>query len=338
MPLVFSLMNNLLLTGGFGYIGSKFIEKYHKKYNITCFDTSYYDANEQTVNQVKKSIYGDIRNLTPDLLNGVDYVVHMAELCNDPLSDFDPSLTKEINIDATSRFLKLCEESNIKKFIYMSSCSVYGFSEEDFVDENSKVHGLTEYANAKIQNENKLIKGKNNFETVIFRNATAYGVSKNIRLDIVLNDLVFEAINSGSITLLSDGSPIRPLVHIADICNLIDQVIESNKNLDKAILNIGEIDSNYTIKELALTVAKVLGIDKVSIGESSPDHRSYRVNFEKLSQHFPDYNFEFNIEKGINEFADEYIKGKTYSNGKRIKSRIRRIQNKELNQKLFWND
>ena len=303
-------MEKILLTGGFGYIGSKFIEKFHNKYKIICFDTSFYEFDSEIHHLTSKYVNADIRNLNSELLKDIDYVVHMAELCNDPLSDFDPSLTKEINIDATSRFLDLCNSSNIKKFIYMSSCSVYGFSEEDYVNEKSKVNGLTAYANAKIQNELKLIQSKNNFETIIFRNATAFGFSKNIRLDIVLNDLVYESIKKNSITLLSDGTPIRPMVHISDICNLIDIFIESKENYDKNIFNIGAIDSNFTIKELALNVAEILNISNVSFGNSSPDHRSYKVNFEKLNNEFPFYDFEFDIKKGISELANEFKKVK----------------------------
>lgn len=329
-------MINLLLTGGNGYIGSKFIEKFNNKYNITCFDTSYYGANDNLENIVFNTIKSDIRNFDSQLLDNIDYVVHMAELCNDPLSEFNPSLTQEINVDATKNFLNLCNNSGVKKFIYMSSCSVYGFSDESYVDENSNVHGLTAYADAKIKNENNMIDMDNKFETIIFRNATAYGVSKNIRLDIVLNDLVYEAVTKNSITLLSDGSPIRPLVHISDICNLIDLVINAEMPLDKNIFNIGEIGSNYTIKELAYTVAKMLKINEVSIGNTSPDQRSYRVNFEKLKSFFPNYQFEFDIEKGINELAEEYKKGNSLTNGRRIKTILRKIEKGELDNSLYW--
>lgn len=329
-------MKKLLLTGGYGYIGSKFIEKFSSKYTISVLDTVFFGKALKNLNFEHTHIDKDIRDLTLSDLDDIDVVVHMAELCNDPLTELNPSLTKEINVDATQKLLDLSNKNNVKKFIYMSSCSVYGVAKEDLVDEMSEVQGISEYATAKILNEKYITSNEFNFESVVLRNATAYGYSTNIRLDIVVNDLVYAAIKSNKMQLLSDGTPIRPLVHVSDICNTVDYFIDSEQNFDKEIFNVGRSDSNYSIKDIALTIGNELNISDISFSSQNPDKRSYKVSFLKIEDFLEKEIFEFNLFDGIKDLIHNFASKNEFPNGRRIKRINELIENKKLNSELRW--
>ena len=194
-------------------------------------------------------IYKDIRNISLEDLKDIEAIVHMAELSNDPLGDLNKEVTRKINHEGTMRLLEIANRSNVKKVIYMSSASVYGFS-NDIVSELSTTNPLTEYAKAKVNNENFILDNEFSFQTIILRNSTAFGYSKNLRLDLVVNDLTFDGFFNKKIKLLSDGTPKRPLVHIHDICKLIDLILIDTRNLDKEIINVGSDNLNFSIKEL----------------------------------------------------------------------------------------
>ena len=329
-------MKKLLLTGGYGYIGSKFIEKFSSKFNISVLDTVYYGKPLNNINFKHTHIDKDIRDVTLSDLDDIDIVVHMGELCNDPLTDLNPSLTQEINVEATQNLLDLSSKNNVQRFIYMSSCSVYGIATEDLVDEKSKVQGISTYANSKILNEEYITNNKFNFESVILRNATAYGYSTNIRLDIVVNDLVNAAIKSNKIELLSDGTPIRPLVHISDICNTVDYFIDSVQNFDKEIFNVGRSEANYSIKEIAETIGKELNISDISFSSQNPDKRSYKVSFLKIENFLEKEIFEFTLLDGIKDLIDNFKIENEFPNSRRIKKINELIENKKLDSSLRW--
>lgn len=329
-------MKKLLLTGGYGYIGSKFIEKFSSKFNISVLDTVYYGKPLNNINFKHTHIDKDIRDVTLSDLDDIDVVVHMGELCNDPLTDLNPSLTQEINVEATQNLLDLSSKNNVQRFIYMSSCSVYGIATEDLVDEKSKVQGISTYANSKILNEEYITNNKFNFESVILRNATAYGYSTNIRLDIVVNDLVNAAIKSNKIELLSDGTPIRPLVHISDICNTVDYFIDSEQNFDKEIFNVGRSEANYSIKEIAETIGKELNISDISFSSQNPDKRSYKVSFLKIENFLEKEIFEFTLLDGIKDLIDNFKIENEFPNSRRIKKVNELIENKKLDSSLRW--
>lgn len=329
-------MKKLLLTGGYGYIGSKFIEKFSSKFNISVLDTVYYGKPLNNINFKHTHIDKDIRDVTLSDLDDIDVVVHMGELCNDPLTDLNPSLTQEINVEATQNLLDLSSKNNVQRFIYMSSCSVYGIATEDLVDEKSKVQGISTYANSKILNEEYITNNKFNFESVILRNATAYGYSTNIRLDIVVNDLVNAAIKSNKIELLSDGTPIRPLVHISDICNTVDYFIDSEQNFDKEIFNVGRSEANYSIKEIAETIGKELNISDISFSSQNPDKRSYKVSFLKIENFLEKEIFEFTLLDGIKDLIDNFKIENEFPNSRRIKKVNALIENKKLDSSLRW--
>ena len=325
-------MKKILLTGGLGYIGSYFFEKYSSKYDLTIIDTNYFQA----VDENKNIVYKDIRNINQKDLLDIDVVIHMAELSNDPLGDLDKNLTNEINHLATLDLLETANNSNIKKFIYMSSASVYGFSEK-ILKEKDKVSPLTEYSKAKVRNEDYILNNKFNFETIILRNSTAFGFSKNLRLDLVVNDLTYSALKENKIVLLSDGSPKRPIIHIHDICKFIDVLINEKRNLDKEIFNVGDESLNYSIREIAETVSSVLEVDDISIGKFDSDQRSYQLSFIKLKEYFPEYKINFDLEEGILDLVDNFKKYKIKGNERRVQLLNQLIKQKQLDENLKWN-
>tara|TARA_B100000945_G_C20349938_1_gene581751 strand:- start:39 stop:1022 length:984 start_codon:yes stop_codon:yes gene_type:complete len=326
-------MKKILLTGGLGYIGSRFYEKYQNKYNISILDTGFFTDRNKILNKNVQLI--DIREIKKEYFEDIDFVVHMGELSNDPLGDLDPSLTKEINHLATKNLLEIANSSKIKKFIYMSSASIYGFSEE-ISNEKSELNPLTEYSKAKYKNEKFIIENNFNFETIMLRNSTAFGYSSNLRLDLVVNDLTYGGLVNNEISLLSDGSPKRPLVHVDDICNFINIVLDDDRNLDKEIFNVGHEELNYSIKEIAESIAKILNIENLKFGDFDSDQRSYYLSFDKVKQYFPEYTIEYNLLNGVSHLVENLNKYKLTGNEKRLKKIDKLLNTKKLDEKLYW--
>ena len=295
---------NILITGAFGYIGSTFINEYFEKYNIFTLDTNYFGISDNLKSKTKKNLIKDIRDVSEADLKEVDIVVHMSELSNDPMGELQPNITKEINVYGTNQLISAANNSNISKFIYMSSCSVYGFN-ESFANENTGVNPLTEYAKSKVENEENLLNNHGKFEVKILRNATAFGFSPNHRLDLVVNDLVYSALKNSKIEVLSDGSPIRPIVHIKDICKIISHLIEEVEKGD-VLFNVGGNNLNYSIKEIALAVSRITKISNVSFGQPSNDKRSYKVDFTLFENLFPNFVLDYDLEKGIKDLVENY--------------------------------
>ena len=194
-------MQQLLLTGGLGYIGQKFQEKFQNKYVFHLIDTGYFKLPDLI--NIENTNFVDIRKIKKEDLINIDYIVHMGELSNDPLGNLNPNITYDINHNGTVNLLNLANKSNIKKLIYMSSASVYGYSGK-VSHEDSEVNPLTEYSKAKYKNENYILGKRFNFETIILRNSTAFGFSRNLRLDLVVNDLTYSAFRNNKIDLESE--------------------------------------------------------------------------------------------------------------------------------------
>ena len=329
------MKKNILLTGGAGYIGSWFVQNYSDKYSIYIIDSLFFGKNLNLEDNIK-IINKDIRNISLDDLKDINYVIHMAELSNDPLGEINKDLTQEINVFGTRNLINLCKQAKIEKFIYMSSCSVYGDSGNMHASEETKTNPLTEYAKAKVLNENYLLDNEFEFEVKILRNATAFGYSTNIRTDLVINDLTVSAIENNQIKVLSDGSPRRPFVHIGDISRFIDYVI-GNDSTKKLLVNIGTEGLNHTVKDVAKIVSKLTNVEDISFGKSDGDARSYFVNFSKVSKLFPNFEFKYQVHDGVNEIVDNFesvILNK--NNSKRIKRINELIDSKKINTKLFW--
>ena len=325
-------MRSILITGGMGYIGNKFIELFSEKYDISVFDTSFFGQNKS---DRVKIISGDIRKIELDVLSNIEVIVHMSELSNDPLGAFNPQLTKEINHSGTKDILELANRVDVKKFIYMSSASVYGFNQNQ-LDEKSEVNPLTEYAKAKINNENYILENNFEFETIIFRNSTVFGFSKNLRLDLVVNDLTFNALKNNKIEVISDGSPKRPFIHVQDLCRLIDTVISDNRNIDKEIINVGDNSLNYSIKEISQIISDLTNVEDITFGDKDDDQRSYYLSFDKLNKIYPDFEIEFDMRSGIQDLINNLKHYKLSGNEIRLKKLDSLTKENKVDSNLFW--
>mgnify|MGYP001250380099 CR=1 FL=1 len=326
-------MKKILITGGLGYIGTKFLDSLYENLEILVFDTNYF--TNKSLNNSSLLVVNDIRNFKNDYLEGVDVVIHMSELSNDPLGEFNPSLTNQVNHLSTKELLDKCNASSIKKFIYMSSASVYGFN-ENILDEGSKTNPLTQYAKSKVDNEKYILDNDFNFETVILRNSTVFGFSNNLRLDLVVNDLTYNAVVNNEIELISDGSPKRPFIHVQDLCNLINLIINTDQNLDKEIINTGANSLNYSIKEIAEIVGELTGVEKLKIGKKDSDQRSYYLDFTKLNTLISEFEIQFDLRSGINDLIKNL---KTYDlsgNERRLQKLNKLIEAGKLDKNLRW--
>jgi nucleoside-diphosphate-sugar epimerase len=270
--------------------------------------------------------------VSSDDIENIDIVIHMSELSNDPMGELAPRITKEINIEGTSKLISVANKSSISKFIYMSSCSVYGYN-ESFANERSEPNPLTEYAKAKIENEKNLLNNDADYQVKILRNATAFGFSPNHRLDLVVNDLVYAALKNNKIEVLSDGSPIRPVVHIRDICKVISHLIEVDES-QSVLFNVGENKMNYSIRDIALTISKLTNVDNITFGLPSGDKRSYKVDFTYFKTLFPGLNLEYDLEKGITDLIDNYVMFSPNIEARRI-NRINQLVNENVIDKNF---
>jgi nucleoside-diphosphate-sugar epimerase len=325
-------MKKILLIGGLGYIGTYFYKHLETKYNIKIYDTNFF---RQKIEDLENTIIKDIRQISLKDLQDIDFIVHMGELSNDPLGELNRNITHQINHLATARLLELAKKSSIKKFIYMSSASVYGFSQE-IMNEKSKINPLTEYSKAKARNEEYLLNNNFPFESIILRNATAFGFSPNLRLDLVVNDFTFNGYTNREINLISDGKPKRPIVHIHDITKIIELIIEEKRNFDKQIFNVGENTMNYSIKDIAQRVGNILNLENIKFGKSDQDQRSYIVNFDKLKNCFPEFEFKYNLTNGIQDLIKNLEDYELTGNEFRINFLQSMISKKKLDAEFYW--
>lgn len=252
----------------------------------------------------------DLRDTTADDLAGFDAVIHLAALSNDPLGDLAPEHTHDINHRASTRLAELAKAAGVGRFLYSSSCSVYGAADTTaLVDETAPLVPVSEYARSKIAVEADLrTLADDDFSPVYLRNATAYGWSPRLRLDLVLNDLVATAYLTGEILVLSDGTPWRPLVHIEDISRAFLAALEAPREAvhDEAF-NIGSDADNHQVRDLAGIVATIVPDATIRItGEAGGDPRSYRVSFAKVREQLPSFQPAWDAEAGARQLYDRF--------------------------------
>lgn len=342
-------MKKVIVTGHNGFIGPHMVRLLKESgYYVKGIDTNYFDDSCKFSDYIKpdEELIRDIREIKRSDLEGVYAVCHLAGLSNDPMGDLNKSLTYDINHKASVRLAKLSKQVGIEKYIFMASCSMYGIADGDIaLDESAAFAPETAYAESKVNTE-KDVKpmGDENFSVTFMRNATAYGLSPKLRLDLVVNNLVGWAITTGEIKIMSDGSPWRPLVHAEDIARATVAVVEAPKEqVNGKSFNVGQNSENFQIKDIANMVGEVIpGCKVVITGEHGSDSRSYKVDFSKIEKELPGFKPKWKLKKAIENIYNGYKEfGMNYENfnGKKF---IRLKQLDYLSRKglvdanLFW--
>ncbi|MDF3812586.1 MULTISPECIES: SDR family oxidoreductase [Rhodopseudomonas] len=296
----------VIYTGADGYIGTvlgpKLLARGHQAVGV---DTGLYRRGWlfEDGRTRPSVITRDVRLLTESDLEGIDAVVHLAELSNDPLGNNDPTITEEINHIGTVGFATRCRAAGVGRFVFASSCSIYGAAGSEMKTEMSTFDPQTAYARCKVMVERDVaLLADSHFTPVFLRNATAFGASPRQRFDLVLNDLAGSAFTAGVIDVKSDGSPCRPLVHIEDICEAILCALEApREDVCGEAFNVGSDQQNYTVREIANIVHDVFPEAKVTFGASGPDNRSYRVSFAKIRQVMPQFRCRWDARSGAEQ-------------------------------------
>jgi nucleoside-diphosphate-sugar epimerase len=301
----------ILLTGIDGYLGAIMGPVLASRgHEVTGLDAGYYrdgllyDSGAPKIPTITK----DIRQITVSDLRGYDAVVHLAELSNDPIGQNRPEVTYAINGDGSGNLARHAKQAGVQRFLYSSSCSVYGAGGADWKTEESPTEPLTAYAACKLRTEAVLASlADETFSPTCMRNATAYGASPRMRFDIVLNTFAGLAWTTKEIVMVSDGTPWRPLVHAADIAGAFAAVLEAPREaVHNQIFNVGSNDENYRVREIAEIVAAAFPGTKASYGPPSADGRSYRVSFDKIARMVPAFTCRHTAASGARELRDVF--------------------------------
>lgn len=337
----------VLVTGVDGYIGAVLAPVLRERgHAVVGLDTGFYrdgllfDGIETPLVYISK----DIRDATDEDLTGVEAVVHLAELSNDPLGQHSPEITYQINHLGSVGLATKCKSAGITRFVYSSSCSVYGVGANEHKTEESETNPQTAYAACKVLVERDLsAMADDDFSPTVLRNATAYGPSPRMRFDLVLNNLAGLAWTTKEIRMTSDGTPWRPLVHVRDICEAIACTLEApRKVVHNQIFNVGDTRANYQVKEIAQIVAQAFPGCSLTFGTSDGDNRSYRVSFEKINSQLPGFRCRFDAIQGAYQFRElferiamprETFEFRAYT---RLKQLEYLIKTRQIDNKFFW--
>jgi nucleoside-diphosphate-sugar epimerase len=302
----------VFVTGVNGYIGAVLAPYLMDRgIDVVGYDTGYYRdgwlySDDRHLTRSPLTINKDLRAVAADDLAGCDAVAHLAELSNDPLGQNNPEVTFQINHKASVNLATLARAQGIRRFVYTSSCSVYGAGTGDFLDETAKPNPQTAYAECKTLVERDVgAMAGDDFAPVFLRNATAYGASPRMRFDIVLNDLSALAWTTKKIAMVSDGSPWRPLVHVNDICEAIYRsLVAPEDKIRGRIFNVGSSSENYRVREIAAIVAEQFPGCEVSTGPAGGDNRSYRVNFDRITNELPGFKCSYTAKDGARQLRE----------------------------------
>lgn len=297
-------MMRVLITGHRGYIGPWAVHLFQQAgHRVTGCDVGLFDGCAfDRLPRPDVEWNQDFRNLTPNQLVGFDVIVHLAAISNDPMGDLDPQLTRSINLDGTVAFAEAAKAAGVPRFLLSSSCSVYGkTSDGRAAHESSPLAPLSVYAESKIESERRIGEMKSDgFAPVFLRNATAYGYSPMLRVDLVLNNLLGCALTRGEIRIHSDGSPWRPLIHCKDIAAAFLAIAEAPVELTSGLpINIGSDVENYRVRDVAALVGRLVpGASVRYTGRQVDDPRDYRVSFARLRRLLPEFKLEHDLESG----------------------------------------
>lgn len=334
----------ILLTGHDGFIGSILRPRLGDAgHDVFDLDSLYFHPDEKGTSVKPK----DIRDIQPIDLEGIDAVIHLAALSNDPLGDFAPELTYDINYSASVRLAELARDAGVSRFLYSSSCSMYGVSGEDLVTEEAPLSPITPYAISKTRVEEDVSKlADNHFTPIFLRNATAYGMSPRLRTDLVLNNLVCWAYTTGKVRIMSDGSPWRPVVHAEDIAQAFEVMIDAPRDVvHNQAFNVGVTSENYRVRDLAQIVAKTVpGCTVEYAGTANSDQRSYRVDFSKIARLVPQFQPHWTAAAGAAEVYEGVMDAKLTAESFQSREYVRLEQLKYLvsegriDDRLRWTD
>ncbi len=307
----------ILVTGDSGYVGTVLCKQLlNNGHKITGLDLDFFLENDLILHSRDyKRLNKDINEIHEDDLKNIETIMHLAGLSNDPLGELNEKLTYKINFDGTINLIQKAKIAGVKNFLYASTQSVYGISEniENEITEDSKnIQPITAYAKSKYKAKQLMLKKKSeNFRVVIFRPATVFGPSANFRSDIVLNNLVASAYLYEKLIIQSDGKPWRPLLHINDMCQFFIKSIDKADKLNGEIINLGYPGYNFQVIDLANKVKKIIPKAKIIIENKKIDNRTYKVSFDKAFKLFKDeINFDLNIERSISELVNYFDKVK----------------------------
>jgi nucleoside-diphosphate-sugar epimerase len=317
-------------------------------HEVVGLDTGFYKERMlyRSKDPVPPTLVKDIRDLDAAALAGVEAVVHMGDLSNDPAGELAPHITYEINHKASVWLAEMARKSGVRRFVYMSSCSVYGVAGDDFLTEESPTDPQTSYAKCKtlVEYDLRRLAGEG-FAPTCMRNATAYGASPRMRFDIVLNNLAGLAWTRKEINMTSDGTPWRPIVHGLDICQAILAVLEAPQEaVANEVFNVGDTNHNYRVREIAQIVSEVFPSCAVSFGPPSSDNRSYRVSFEKIRKHLPGFECQWDARRGAEQLLELFRRidmteeAFQYRSFTRLKQLQYLIRTGQIDNNFFWID
>jgi len=325
-------MNNILVTGNLGYIGSVLTEELKSiGYNVVGFDIGYFkDCLIAKETNPHKQIIKDLRDIDKYDLDVIDGIIHLAGLSNDPLGELKKNITNNVNYHATMKFANLAKQLGIKRFVYASTQSLYGISNshEELDEDLSKKNPITEYAKSKWLAEIELNKlNSNDFNVCSFRPSTVFGKSPRLRCDIVYNNFVASAFTSKKILIKSDGSPFRPVIHIKDVCMALIAGLKAPSELIAGkSFNVGIMNGNYSIKKLATTVQNIIPDCDIQFTNEENDPRTYKVSFNKILNELKDfYKPTMSLVEGAHELID-FFKEINFTKDQFLGSQTNRIK------------
>jgi nucleoside-diphosphate-sugar epimerase len=302
----------VLVTGHHGYIGCALVPLLHAHgHDVVGLDSYLFDGCTLGPEPAPiPAIVADIRDVGPADLEGFDAVVHLAALSNDPLGDLDASTTFDINHRGTVRVATAAKAAGAERFVFSSSCSLYGAHGDEPIDETADFLPVTPYGRSKVLAEQDLTElADDSFSPIFLRNATAYGVSARLRGDLVVNNLVGYAVTEGEVRLKSDGTPWRPLVHIEDIAAAIVASLEAPRDaVHLQAFNVGRTEENYRIRDVAGIVADVVEGSSITFADDAgPDKRNYRVCCDRIVEHLPGFEPRWTVRAGVEELFAAYV-------------------------------
>ena len=301
----------VLITGSDGYIGSVMAPWLQSQdYDVVGLDTGYFFVTPLVPELAKiPTIRKDLREITAEDLAGFDAVIHLAALSNDPIGNLNNAWTREINGDGTIRLAQLARQAGVRRFLFSSSCIMYGLSQAAVVNEDAPLAPQTEYARSKVEAESALSQLANDeFSPTFCRNGTVYGLSPRMRFDTVLNDLTGHAFTTGRVVIHSDGTPWRPVVHVQDVARAFQAVLEAPRALvHNQAFNTGADHLNHQIRDLGQIVTETVpGCELEIVAQASADQRTYKADFAKFQKTFPDFQFQWTARKGAQELYTSF--------------------------------